>query len=184
MDLCSLQIARGSVDQAIGGYQRALQANPRNVRLYVALGSILETRKEWQQAEGYYQKALQIEPDYPLAANNLAYVMLEHGENINVAVSLAQTGRRGLPNQPYTADTLGWAYYYQGVYEAAAGLFQEAIKADPKNPTYHYHLGMAYAKEHKFAQARQQLDATLQLSPNYENADQLRQSLAQNTVQN
>lgn len=177
--LANVQVSRGSVDQAIGGYHRALQSNPRDIHLYVSLASLLETRNEWQQAEGYYQKALEIQPDYALAANNLAYLMLDHGGNVNVALSLAQTGRRGLPDQPYTADTLGWAYYNQGVYDSAVGLFQEAIKGDAKNPAYHYHLGMTYLKENKVAMAKQQLDETLQISPNYSQADQFRKAISQ-----
>jgi tetratricopeptide (TPR) repeat protein len=185
--LSSVQVSRGSVDQAIGGYQRALQSNPRDVRLYVSLGSLLETRNEWEQAEGYYQKALDIKPDYALAANNLAYLMLDHGGNINVALSLAQAGRRGLPDQPYSADTLGWAYYQQGLYDSAIGLFQEAIreeKPDAKSATYRFHLGMSYVKANKTALAKQQLEETLQINPNYNQADQLRKAIAQSPQRN
>jgi tetratricopeptide (TPR) repeat protein len=107
--LAAVQVARGSVDQAIGGYQRALQANPRDVRLYISLGGLLETKGQWQQAEDNYRKALDIQPDYPAAANNLAYLMLEHGGNINVALSLAQTARKGMPALPHSADPLSWA---------------------------------------------------------------------------
>ena len=75
-----------------------------------------------------------------------------------VALSLAQIGRKGMPDSPNSADTLGWAYYQQGVYNASIDLFQEAIKAqvegNPENPTYHYHLGMAYQKSNNFDMAR------------------------------
>jgi tetratricopeptide (TPR) repeat protein len=173
------------VDQAIAGYRSALLSNPRDIRIYVALGSLLETRNQWEEAEDLYKKALQIQPDYALAANNLAYLMLEHGGNVNVALSLAQIGRKGMPDSPNSADTLGWAYYQQGVYNAAIDLFQEAIKAqesikgDPENPTYHYHLGMAYLKSNNFDMAKKQLQYTLQISPNYSQAGEIKKILAQ-----
>ncbi len=181
--LSSVQVSRGSVDQAIGNYHSALQSNPRDVRIYVALGSLLETRNQWQEAEDLYQKALQIQPDYALAANNLSYLMLEHGGNVNVALSLAQTARKGMPDSPNSADTLGWAYYQQGVYSASIDLFQDAIKASPENPTYHYHLGMAYQKSNNFAMARKQLEYTLQISPNYSQAGEIKKILAENGPQ-
>src|ERR1700723_1776781 len=137
--LSSVQISRGSVDQAIAGYRSALESNPRDIRIYVALGSLLETRNQWEEAEGLYKKALEIQPDYALAANNLAYLMLEHGGNVNVALSLAQAARRGLPDLPNSADTLGWAYFNENVFDSAIGLFQQAVTGDPKNPTFHYH---------------------------------------------
>jgi tetratricopeptide (TPR) repeat protein len=181
--LSSVQISRGSVDQAIASYRTALQSNPRDVRIYVALGSLLETRNQWQEAEDLYQKALQIQPDYALAANNLSYLMLEHGGNANVALTLAQTARKGMPDSPNAADTLGWAYYQQGVYNASIDLFQEAIKSDPENPTYHYHLGMAYQKSNNFAMAKKQLEYTLQISPNYSQAGEIKKILAENGPQ-
>ncbi|MGA6958677.1 MAG: tetratricopeptide repeat protein, partial [Candidatus Acidiferrales bacterium] len=181
--LSSVQVSRGSVDQAIASYRAALQSNPRDVRIYVALGSLLETRNQWQEAEDLYQKALQIQPDYALAANNLSYLMLEHGGNVNVALTLAQTGRKGMPDSPNAADTLGWAYYQQGVYSASIDLFQEAIKANPENPTYHYHLGMAYQKSNNFAMAKKQLEYTLQISPNYSQAGEIKKILAESAPQ-
>jgi tetratricopeptide (TPR) repeat protein len=182
MMLATVQASRGSVDQAIGEYQRALQANPRDSRLDVALGELFETKGQWQQAQDLYQSALQIQPDYAVAANNLAYLMLEHGGNVNVAFTLAQTARRGLPDLPNSADTLGWAYYHQGVYNAAIDLFQEAIKADAKNPTYHYHLGMSYEKANNPVMAKKELEYTLQVSPNFSQATEIRRVLAESAT--
>ena len=59
---------------------------------------------------------------------------------------MAQTARRGLPDSPNTADTLGWAYYQKGIYNTAVDLFKEAVKKNPEDATYQYHLGMAYQK--------------------------------------
>jgi tetratricopeptide (TPR) repeat protein len=177
--LANLQASRGSAQDAIGGYQRALQANPRDVRLYVALASLLETQGQWQQAETYYQQALQVQPDYPLAANNLAYLMLDHGGNVNVALSLAQTARRGLPDLPNSADTLGWAYFNENAFGSAIDLLQQAIKGDPKNATFHYHLGMTYEKANNHAMAKQQFEDTLQINPNFAQAGEIRRMLSE-----
>ena len=177
--LAGTQVSRGSAEQAIQGYQHAIEANPRDVRLYVNLAAIYETRGDWQKAQDYYQKALQVEPDYPVAANNLAYLMLEHDGNVNVALSLAQTGRRGLPDFPNSADTLGWADYRQGVYNAAIDMLQQAVKEDPKNPTYHYHLGMAYQKSGNLPMARKEFQTSLEINPQSSHADEMKQLMAQ-----
>jgi tetratricopeptide (TPR) repeat protein len=182
--LASSEVARGSVDQAIANYQRALQDNPRDLRTYIFLASLLETKGDWQQAEDLYQKALQIQPDYAVAANNLAYLMLEHDGNINVALALAQTARKGLPDVPSAADTLGWAYYHQGAYSSAIDTLQEAVNANPKNPNFHYHLGMAYEKANNPAMAKKQLEYTLKISPNYAQADEIRKVLSESPSQN
>ena len=184
MLLANAEVARGSVDQAIANYQRALESNPRALQIYVYLGSLLETQGKWQQAEDLYQKALQIQPDYPVAANNLAYLMLDHGGDVSVALSLAQTARRGMPNVPNSADTLGWAYYQQGAYSSAVDTLQEAVNGNPQNPTFHYHLGMAYEKANNDSMAKKQLQETLRLNPNYARADEIKKVLDQSPVKN
>src|SRR5262249_51371415 len=77
------------------------------------------------------------------ASNNLAYVMLQQGGNIDMAISLAQTARRLMPDSPNAADTLGWAYYKKGLYPTAIDLFKEALKKVPNDPTFQEHLRQA-----------------------------------------
>ena len=182
--LASTEASHGSADDAIANYQRALQQNPRDPRTYIFLGSLLEARGDWQQAEDLYRKALQIQPDYAIAANNLAYLMLEHGGDTSVALSLAQTARKGMPNIPNAADTLGWAYYRQGVYTSAIDTLQEAVNANPQNPTFHYHLGMAYERANNPGMAKKQLEYTLRISPNYAQAEEIKKLLAQSPETN
>jgi tetratricopeptide (TPR) repeat protein len=177
--LARSQTETGALDQAIANYQQAVQRDPRDLRAYVFLGSLFESRGDWQKAEDIYQRALQVQPDYALAANNLAYLLLDHDGNINVALSLAQIARKGMPNIPSAADTLGWAYYHQGVYSSAIQTLSEAVKENPQNPTFHYHLGMAYEKANNPGLARQQLEYTLKISPSYAKADEIRKLLAE-----
>jgi len=177
--LAQVQTTRGSVDKAAASYQRAIEADPTQPIVYLMLGTLEESRNNWQRAQELYQKTLQVQPDYALAANNLAFLMLEHGGNVDAALSYAQVARRGLPDLPNTADTLAWAYYHKGAYSLAIDLLQEAVKKSPQNATYHYHLGMAYWKNNDKARAKQFLARALELKPANDKADEIRQTLAQ-----
>jgi len=174
--LAQLQAATGQPDQAIGNYQRAIVEAPTDARLYLALGSAYESIGNWQQAQTTYQKALTIQPDNALASNNLAYLMLEHGGSVNVALTLAQTARKGLPDLPNSADTLGWAYYHNGAFSVAAPLFEEAVKKAPSNLAYRYHLGLTYQKLNETVQARTQFDKIIAMDPKSPLAEQARQA--------
>ncbi len=92
----------------------------------------------------YYRKALEIDANNFLANNNLANLYLDHGGNVDKALSLAQTARELAPDHPYVADTLGWIYCKKNVYGKALGLLQEAQAKIKDNPVLHYHLGVAY----------------------------------------
>src|SRR5262249_7518988 len=111
-----VMLAQGNQDlnelpDAISNYRKSIAVSPRNAGLYTTLGSIYEAQGNWQEAQSLYQHALGIQPEEALAANNLAYLLLEHGGNVTVALTLAQTARRGFPTIPASADTLGWAYF-------------------------------------------------------------------------
>ena len=176
--LGQVQGARGSPEKALANYQRAIQENPRDVRSHLLIGILEDGRGNWQKAQEAYQKALQAQPDNPLAANNLAYSMLEHGGNLDVALSHAQVARRGMPEMIGFADTLAWAFCHKGSYGLAIGLLEEAVKKVPQNPIYHYHLGVAYQKNGNEAQAREHLQRALQLDPKSPKAAEIRQALS------
>ena len=177
--LGQVQTAQGSVDKAIANYERSIQANPMNVGSYILLATLEEKRGDWQKAQQLYLRALQVQPDYPLAANNLAYLLLQHGGNTDVALSYAQVARRGMPESPNTADTLGWAYFQKGSYGLATDMFEEALKRAPDDPTYHYHLGLACQKTNGPARAREHFERVLKIKPRYAQADDVRKALAQ-----
>jgi len=160
-----LQAQRGQSANAIGAWEKWSQAHPNNAGALAILGTLEEARGNGSKAEDYYKKALAIQPTQPVAANNLAYRMLQNGGNVDVALSLAQTARRGMPNSPSSADTLAWAYYSKGTYGFARDLLEESVKATPNNAVTQYHLGMVYAKLGDRSNAAIHLKKAISLAP-------------------
>jgi tetratricopeptide (TPR) repeat protein len=177
--LAALQAARGETDAAISSYNHAIQVAPTNAEFVVSLGAIYEGKGDWQTAQTDYQKALAIQPDNAYAANNLAYLLLEHGGDVNVALSLAQTARRGLGDSANSADTLGWAYFHTGAYSVAVPLLEDAVKRVPANPTYHYHLGMVYQKLNDPTHARSAFESAIKVKPDSPAAQAARKALSE-----
>jgi Flp pilus assembly protein TadD len=166
-------IQQGAADQALALYQQSIQDHPKEIRFYILSGELYETKQDWDHAKAMYQQALAIQPEQPLASNNLAYVLLQQGGNVDLALAMAQTARRGMPESPNAADTLGWAYYQKGIYQSAIDQFREALRLLEKHSVddaaVHYHLGLAYEKSNQLVLARQQLEKALKISP--KNAD-------------
>jgi tetratricopeptide (TPR) repeat protein len=57
-------------------------------------------------------------------------------------------------------------------------LLEEAAKIDPKNPTYQYHLGLAYQGANDRLHAREHLERALQIDPQFPKANEIRKALA------
>jgi len=71
-----------------------------------------------------------------------------------MALQLAQSARRSLPNESAVADTLGWVYYKKQQYDLAIRELADAADKAPDNPEYQYHLGSAYAAKGDVPKAR------------------------------
>lgn len=182
VQLCQVRAARGETDQAIATGEQSLKDNPRQPNLDVLMGNLYQSKSDWKSAEDAYQKALAINSQNPEAANGLARVMLSRGENLDIALGLAQTAVKGLPNSSDAADTLGWLYYRKTLYPLAISYLQQALKLQEKNktsdnPDIHYHLGWAYEKTQQQALARQNFEQVLKISPKYPAAAEINKEL-------
>jgi tetratricopeptide (TPR) repeat protein len=177
MLLAQIEVLRGQTAHAIGAWEQWLSKHSNDANATAILGTLEESRGDLGKAETYYKKSLQIQPQQPIAANNLAYLMLRNGENVDVALTFAQTARRAMPNSPSTADTLAWAYYNKGAYGFARGLLEDAVKTEPNNATMQYHLGMVYNKLRDKNNAAIHLKKAVSLAPDSPAAKDARAAL-------
>jgi Flp pilus assembly protein TadD len=173
-----LYIAQRRLDDALKEFDELSRRQPRPVQAHTLAGIILEAQNNKVEARKRYEQALALDPEMPVAANNLAWMTAETGGNLDVALQLAQTATKRLPDHPAVQDTLGWIYYKKGLATLAIEPFEKSVEKDPKNPAYHFHLGLAYAKTGDSPRARQALQQALALSSNFAGAADARQLLA------
>ena len=140
-------------------------SHPKDPAAPQVLGSLEETKGDQAKAMDYYNKTLQLDPDNGIASNNLAYMTVETHGNVDVALRLAQTARRVMPDSPQTADTLAWVYFFKGNYGAARDLLESALKTSPDDASIHYHLGMTYTKLNDKTNAALNLKKAVALAP-------------------
>ncbi len=169
--------ARGAWDQAISWYKAAIEQNPNKAENHMALVGLYEKKGNWEMAKRAAERAHSLDPTSPFIANNLAYLYLEHGGDINAALSLAQQAKQKLPESPIVSDTIGWAYYKLGSPEAAVVQLSESVRTAPGNPNYHYHLGMAYIAAGRLSNATRSLQLALSANPDFPYAANARTAL-------
>ena len=167
----------GKIDQALKEYETVIEKDPKVIQAHMLLGIIYETQKQFTQAQEQYEAILKLSPQFAPAANNLAWILLDQGGNLDMALSYAQTAREGMPNDPSVADTLGWVYYKKNAYLLAVSLLKEAAEKLPNQPVIHFHYGMAQLKNGDTAEAKKALQASLKLSQNFPGADEARKTI-------
>jgi tetratricopeptide (TPR) repeat protein len=139
---------------------------------------ILEAQNRPGEAQGQYEQILAASPRAVVAANNLAWLYVERGGNLDVALGLAQTAAQHDPDGPEINDTLGWIYYKKDLPGQAIAALQRSVEKDATNPLYHYHLGLAYTKGGDRTRAKQSLEKALTLNPQFGGSSDARKMLA------
>jgi len=165
-------------DLARQQFERVAQQESGRSYAMARLGQIYEAAGDFENARVSYEKALVADPDNVVAKNNLAWVYVEHGGNIDVALKLAEEAKEKAPDDPTITDTLGWIYVRKGSYEAAIENLRNSVAKNPHDPNGLYHLGTAYYKLGRTADAKRELEAALRM-PNFSQAADAKRMLAQ-----
>jgi tetratricopeptide (TPR) repeat protein len=158
-------------------FETLAQRAPKSVGVQTFMAVLLHVQNRTEEARAQYQKVLDIDPRAAVAANNLAWMYAEEGQQLDIALQLAQTAKAQLPDDPSVSDTLGWVYYKKNLSESAIPLLEPLIRQDPNNPTYRYHLGLAYAQAGKDNLARQSLERALSMKLPAADAAEARKTL-------
>jgi tetratricopeptide (TPR) repeat protein len=124
----------------------AATSNKRSWPLYYARAIAEQESGSWEKAEADLRQALVLSPNEPAVLNYLGYSWVDQKRNIKEALGMLEKARSLSPQDGYIVDSVGWAYYRLGRYDAAAKALEEAIQLVPGDPTINDHLGDAYWK--------------------------------------
>jgi putative PEP-CTERM system TPR-repeat lipoprotein len=176
--LGQLFVSQGRLNDAVKEFDEVSRRDPKSVAAHTMLGLLKHRQGSIEEAAAHYERAVNIDQGALTAANNLAWLYAEKGENLDVALQLANSAKAKAPASPQVSDTLGWVYYRKGMWPLAINAFEQSIERDARNPIYHYHLGLAFAKSGEDAKARKALQQALVLEPGFARADDAKRVLA------
>jgi Flp pilus assembly protein TadD len=177
--LSTLYAREKSLDKAIADLEAATRVRPRQAGAWTVLGMLHKEQGDFDKATQAYQKALEIDPTSPVAANNLAWLYCEHGGDLDAALDLARRARLALPNSSTVSDTLGWIYCRRQLYDSAVPLLQEAVRDEPKNGEYRFHLAASLLGAGRKQQAQEELNAALKLDDGLRKRPEVQKLLVQ-----
>jgi putative PEP-CTERM system TPR-repeat lipoprotein len=172
--LARLLLSQHRADEALQEFEAIVARNPKSIAAHTMAGILLEQQGKTAQARKHYEQAIAADPRAAVSANNLAWLMSEAGENLDIALQLAQSAKAQLPDRPEVNDTLGWIYYRKGLSTLSIASLSQSVAGDPKDATYQYHLGLALAQHGDKDRAREVLQRALSLQPNFAGADDAR----------
>ena len=170
--------ARGRLAEATKQFEHVARQRPRSVPVNTALGMLLETQGNEDAARQRYEAVLQIDARAPVAANNLAWLLVKHGQDLDRALHLARTAHAGLKDRPEVNHTLGWVHYRRGSAGEAVPLLRAAVDRQPTKVLYRAHLGLASAAAGDERGACEAFRSVVRMEPGGEVAAEARQAAA------
>ena len=179
LQLAELHRDHGEIDTAIEVYEEAAALQPKAAPIRALIGSMYLQKGDLEQARKNLERAMTLDANFAIAANNLAWIYAKQGANLDVAVSLAQKAKQLLPDQVSISDTLAWIYYQKGNYAGAIPLLEECVERAPQEATFRYHLGMTLLASGEKGGGRQQLETALHLRLTGDDGQEARRALSQ-----
>jgi tetratricopeptide (TPR) repeat protein len=176
--LARIYVRSNRYQQALEKLQGVLSKNPKDVTALMQVGMIQSEMKNFAAAAEAYERLLAVNPEFSPALNNLAYLYSERLGRIDDAYKMARRVKELLPNEPYTADTLGWILFKRGEYSWALSLLQESAEKMPANAEVQFHLGMAHYMMAEEGPARIALQRALQSNKEFASKDEAERRLA------
>jgi tetratricopeptide (TPR) repeat protein len=169
---------KGDFANSTVALQKAREVEPTNVLVLSTLALVLDASNRWSEANMVYDATIKLDPNNGVALNNKAFLMAEHGGDLDMALTMAQQAKRMLPNLSEVSDTLGWIYLKKNLNDNAIDIFRDLVSRDPHAPTYRLHLGMAYFNKGDKPAALKELQQALRDNPAKMEGDKIRELIA------
>jgi pentatricopeptide repeat protein len=158
-------------------------ADPKAPAFYsLTLANLYVKQQKFDKAVALYNTMIDQDFFLTMSRNNLAYLLANHAptpENLEKAFQLASANQEENPDNPDTADTLGWILCKQGRYVEAKPHLERGA-AFSKHPSLLYHLGWCNARLGETKAARAALQKALESKgqfPEEEEAEKLLKTL-------
>jgi Tfp pilus assembly protein PilF len=134
---------KGDTESAIASLTWASHLLPDQPVVMGTLALVLDSSGKKEEAERAYRATLQLDPEDAVAMNNLAFLMVGRGEDLDQALALAKRATELVPDDADMIDTTGWVQLKRKQTDAAIGLFAKAVGREPGNEGYRQHLVLA-----------------------------------------
>lgn len=128
-------------------------------------GNALQALGRIEEAEAELWAALQAQPDDAMMLNYLGYLWVDTGRRVEQGAEMIARAHAAEPDNGNIQDSLGWAQYRRGLYEAAVETLEGAVEKEPANAEINDHLGDAYWQVGRRREAAWQWNRVLTLEP-------------------
>jgi cellulose synthase operon protein C len=164
--LSNFYLSQKNFAEAGNALQAGLKERLDSQSLRLAWAGLLISKGDNDGAIAAYEAILKDQPNSPLAANNLASLLIDSRSDkasLDRAAALGDTLKSS--SVPQFQDTVGWIQYKRGNMTDATRILEDVARQGSNLAVVHYHLGMSYAAAGQAVQAAEQFKTALNIEP-------------------
>ncbi len=149
-------------DKALATVMEARKGeSPSVIDLILLQSNALEQLERHDEALVVLREGQKLAPTHPTLQNNLGYMLLERGKELEEAAQLIGASLKQDPSSGSTMDSWGWVLFKQGKFKEAEEALKKAVDLSPLSPEIRKHYGEALLKNGKAQEALNQWDRAL-----------------------
>jgi len=159
----------GKLDEAIAGYNKAIDLNPRDSDAYLNRGVAYHDKELYDQAIYDYGKVIELKPQDAIAYSNRCESYRKK-KIYDQAISDCTTAINIKPDYATAFNNRGAAYDGKRLHDQAVSDYSKAIELDPKYPEPYRNRCSVYIEKKRFKEAITDCTKAVELKPDYRNA--------------
>ena len=147
--------------------KKLISRNPKVPFLYNLMGLILSEQKEADQALEYYEKGIEIDPNFAEIYNNLGILFTKIKLDNNKAEKFYKKSISLNYKLSEAHNNLGNLYKKINKFNEAVKCYKKAIETNSKTPFAHHNLANAYVSSGNFEEAKKYFIESIKLFPDF-----------------
>ena len=157
---------RGKVDKAEEIYKKIINIDPNNIISLNNLGSILNTKENFEKSLNFVNRALEIKPDYADALNNKGNC-LKGLNRFDEAIKYYKKALIIKPDFVGALNNLATSYNSIGRHEEAIPIFKKVIELKPNYYEALYNQGICLYNLNLFDEAKDSYEKAIKVKPDF-----------------
>jgi Flp pilus assembly protein TadD len=167
--LGSKAVTGAEIETALEVYRRAMEVDPKNPKVYLAMGKLWVMLGQKKQAHEFFEKTIDLDPKSELAHFQLGLILRSEGK-LRHAEQMFLKALDLDPNNPKVYNNLGVCLLEQERFQQAVVYLNKALEIDPEHIEARYNLAMSLWGLGKTDDAVGQYYHVLQLKPKWAKA--------------
>lgn len=156
---------------------RAIELEPEFALPYAELGALytdiywekIDPSEEWlDKARQALDRALKLAPNLPETHQAMGWYYYHGLRDYGRALQEFAHVLKLQPNNAMAFASIAWVHRRQGKWDEAIDGLQRAIRLDPRQPWYHYELGMTFMYCRRYQEAVSLCDKVIEIQPSHQ----------------